>query len=213
MNPAYDRYEDRHVRGDRSLVDAAEEYVQGYVGEFLFLLDCRDRLATGQRLTVGQVRGVLNCMRSDPRVGALPVPETTTTTSSTGTGSNVINIAMRRSVRRSRPPYFDVPVRWHLVLGISNHKLASVVHRVDRTSTIRYYPHAVQDRFEDRFQCRIRWVCTPSWGVKDANVELLTEDHAAVLARQPGWKYCRQCHANPTRWAVVEERVVPDERS
>lgn len=194
MNPATNRYEDRHVREDASLADVAEAYVQAYAGDFIFLRDCRDRLAAGMTLTVAQVRSVLNCMRSDPRAGVLPVPDRP---------ADVISIADRRRRRptaRPRPRYVDLPVRWRLTHGASTHRAARTVHAVARTSGIRYYPQVTQDSFEDRFQCRVRWVCTPSHLLRQ--YELLGPDDAERLATLPGWQHCRRCAARPEHWVV-----------
>ena len=68
------KYTDRDVRENNSLVEFAMEYLLHYQGEFDFLVDCKMRISTGHDLTVGMVRGVLNCMRSDPRVTRMPDP-------------------------------------------------------------------------------------------------------------------------------------------
>lgn len=68
------KYTDRDVRESAELVEAAYEYLESYAGEFEFLIDCRMRVAQGESLSVGMVRGVLNCMRVDPRVKSLPAP-------------------------------------------------------------------------------------------------------------------------------------------
>lgn len=62
------KYTDRDVREDAHLTALAEEYLEEYSGEFEFLIDCKMRLASGMDLTVGMIRGVLNCMRVDPRL-------------------------------------------------------------------------------------------------------------------------------------------------
>lgn len=68
------KYTDRDVRENRELTAAAYRYVETYQGEFQFLVDCKMRVASNEELTVGLVRGILNCMRVDPRVTGLPVP-------------------------------------------------------------------------------------------------------------------------------------------
>jgi len=70
------RYNDRDVRDDlEELTEAAVEYLEQYEGEFDFLVDMRMRVGLGRPLTVGMVRGVLNCMRNDPRVVSPPEPQ------------------------------------------------------------------------------------------------------------------------------------------
>ena len=68
------RYTDRDVRENRELTAQAYRYVENYQGEFQYLVDCKMRVASGEDLTVGLVRGILNCMRVDPRVTGLPDP-------------------------------------------------------------------------------------------------------------------------------------------
>jgi hypothetical protein len=69
------RYSDRDVRDNPDLRARVVEYLQEYTGEFSFLIDCKRRVDNGHELTVGMVRGCLNCMRSDPRVVGLPTPQ------------------------------------------------------------------------------------------------------------------------------------------
>lgn len=68
------KYTDRDVRENDALVEAAVEFLENYHGEFEFLIDCKMRLSAGGDLSVGMIRGVLNCMRADPRVRNLPEP-------------------------------------------------------------------------------------------------------------------------------------------
>ena len=68
------KYTDRDVRENEELIDAAIEYVEEYAGEFEYLIDMKMRLASGGDLTTPMIRGILNCMRHDPRVVGLPAP-------------------------------------------------------------------------------------------------------------------------------------------
>jgi hypothetical protein len=58
------KFTDRDVRDHPLLVDIARNYLIQYTGDFEFLLDMRRKC---EHLTVPQARGVLNCMRNDPR--------------------------------------------------------------------------------------------------------------------------------------------------
>lgn len=62
------KYSDRDVRENPDFESLAEEYLENYEGEFDFLVDCKMRVASGRHLSTGMVRGVLNCMRVDPRL-------------------------------------------------------------------------------------------------------------------------------------------------
>lgn len=68
------KYTDRDVRENPQYYDMVVEYLEQYQGEFEFLVSCKMRVSSGIDLSVGMVRGVLNCMRADPRVGVMPEP-------------------------------------------------------------------------------------------------------------------------------------------
>jgi hypothetical protein len=68
------RYTDRDVRENGELVELAEQYVDGYNGDFQYLIDMKMRVHSGLQLTTPMVKGILNCMRADPRVTGLPTP-------------------------------------------------------------------------------------------------------------------------------------------
>jgi hypothetical protein len=69
------KYTDRDVReNELEMRHFVESYLERYHGEFEFLIDCKMRVAEGYTLSTGMVRGVLNCMRNDPRVKGLPAP-------------------------------------------------------------------------------------------------------------------------------------------
>lgn len=68
------KYTDRDVRENPEFYGMVVNYLTAYEGEFPFLIDCKMRLAQDYDLSTGMVRGVLNCMRVDPRVGNMPEP-------------------------------------------------------------------------------------------------------------------------------------------
>lgn len=68
------KYTDQDVRNNPDFYGIVVNYLVDYPGEFQFLIDCKMRIASGMDLTTGMVRGVLNCMRVDPRVKDLPEP-------------------------------------------------------------------------------------------------------------------------------------------
>jgi hypothetical protein len=69
------KYTDRDVRENPDFENIAIEYLMNYEGEFAFLIDCKMRIASGMGLSIGMVRGILNCMRVDPRAPELPDPQ------------------------------------------------------------------------------------------------------------------------------------------
>jgi len=98
------KYTDRDVRENDSLTDAAFNYLEQYGGEFQFLIDCKMRVAQGVDLTTGMIRGVLNCMRVDPRVTNLPDPLPTTLGDDM---AEVVSI-QRKTARRTRRKECDI---------------------------------------------------------------------------------------------------------
>lgn len=68
------KFTDRDVRANASLYGAVVNYLMEYHGDFEFLVDCKARVEQGMDLSIGMVRGVLNCMWVDPRVTNLPQP-------------------------------------------------------------------------------------------------------------------------------------------
>ena len=69
------KYTDRDVRENPDFENIAINYLMDYEGEFAFLIDCKMRIASGMGLSVGMVRGILNCMRVDPRAPEIPEPQ------------------------------------------------------------------------------------------------------------------------------------------
>ena len=69
------KYTDRDVRENPDFVELAERYLESYEGEFQYLIDCKMRVQMGISLTTGMIRGVLNCMRVDPRAPEMPAPK------------------------------------------------------------------------------------------------------------------------------------------
>lgn len=68
------KYTDRDVRESGDLVDRAIAYVENYTGDFQYLIDMKMRLAQEDDLTTPMIRGILNCMRHDPRIRNMPSP-------------------------------------------------------------------------------------------------------------------------------------------
>lgn len=91
------RYNDRDVRDNPSLRQIAEDYLEQYTGEFEFLVDLKMRAALDYDLTDPMVRGVLNCMRNDPRVVDLPEPGVHED------GAEVVSMRRRKAKRKKEP--------------------------------------------------------------------------------------------------------------
>jgi hypothetical protein len=69
------RYTDRDVREHPELVSVAAGFLYAYGGDYDFLVQAQAVLRANGVMPVATARGVLNCMRADPRVaGSLPIP-------------------------------------------------------------------------------------------------------------------------------------------
>lgn len=111
MNAPNLKYTDRDVRENPGLYGVVVQYLEDYEGEFTFLVDCKMRITAGYDLSTGMVRGVLNCMRVDPRAPELPEP-----TNWESQGAEVIEMPKKK--RRKFVPrdhlgyrYVDCPLK------------------------------------------------------------------------------------------------------
>jgi hypothetical protein len=62
------KYTERDVKENENLRTLAYLYLASYQGDFAFLVDCKQRVELDMTLTTGMVKGILNCMRVDPRL-------------------------------------------------------------------------------------------------------------------------------------------------
>src|SRR6478735_10697790 len=90
------KYTDRDVREDDSLRPIVESYLDTYEGEFDYLVDMKMTWASGRDLTTPQVRGVLNCMRHDPRLN-IELPEPLQPSQ-----GEVVSLVYRRKEKKNR---------------------------------------------------------------------------------------------------------------
>lgn len=209
MDPQRSAYTDRDVLDSPELEAVAKQYVHAYTGSFQFLLDCADRLRDGYGLTTTQVRTVLNAMRADPRVRVLPVPTAPARPTTVVIYDDSDDDARYLRPVRVRPPYIELPARWHHDFGISTHRRAEVIHKmVHFKCSVTYYPHATQHRFHDRFRVRIAWACGAGLpGVQNRNssqyteewpIRLLTTDEATELLETNARRMCPTCAQHNT---------------
>lgn len=115
MGGAELKYTDRDVRDNPGQMFAlVEEYLNNYTGEFDFLVDCKMRVAQNVSLTTGMVRGVLNCMRSDPRIRLqMPAPRAYDEEEE----AEVVPIGRKRkkqcSITEPHPPHDETDETWY----------------------------------------------------------------------------------------------------
>ena len=68
------KYTDLDVRRNPDFYGLVIDYLMEYNGDFEFLVSCKTRIEQGVDLSIGMVRGVLNCMWVDPKVTGMPEP-------------------------------------------------------------------------------------------------------------------------------------------
>lgn len=203
MNAPATRYTDRDVQEYPDLLAQAVDYVRNYRGEFDYLIAARDLCNATGTLTVAVARGVLNCMRSDPRVAASlqpPVqwPDLRPSYTSWKRNLAIVEdeddddeeeensdlIAQAADYVRKRP--FALNVKWKKMILSSIHASAQKYHYLDPIrSEVRYYP-AVQE-----YITRVYAEC--GWRPSGNAYELL--DTPPECRRE-----CKQC---------IERRVLP----
>lgn len=197
MDPRRDKYDDRHIRDDPTLIDVAKRYVRDYTGDFLVLREMRDALGEGRDLNVIQVRTALNCMRHDIRVTSLPVPRRP---NGVAVVSDVprLHLLAPTDEETRHPARIKLAARWHREFGTSTNRRAELVHRFDTTrSEITYYPRMVHERFHRRFTTRLYWVCGADvTGFRDGypNIQLLDVEDVNDLVRTGRRRLCARCN-------------------
>src|ERR1035437_4352872 len=57
---------------DPFLEELAKLYAESYKGEFEFLDNMQEKVEKGYKLSIPQVRGIVNCMAAQVRIGFIP---------------------------------------------------------------------------------------------------------------------------------------------
>lgn len=68
------KFEDQDLKADAQLITAVEDYLREYTGKFDFVLDVAYKNDMYGRLSIGQLRGVLNCLRAEVLADSKPKP-------------------------------------------------------------------------------------------------------------------------------------------
>lgn len=160
-----------------SLVDTAYNYLKDYAGDYHVLLEYKALLEENGHLSLSQWRAVLNCMVIDPALHEIHrrLP------------------GLRSSTRRKkkeekwRPARIEMRSKINYEFGISNHKLARVIHLVNPVgSGVTWYPHI------DQLEAKVRWYCA-AYGTRTGIILLKPEEVFAMLRNDTRWDYCRTC--------------------
>jgi hypothetical protein len=180
---AYDyKYTDRDVRENAALRSIAIDYLTGYGGDFDFLLQARQYLLVQGTLPTGMARGVLNCMRIDPKwAGTLPAPMARALLSQT-----LQSLIQPESTRRlyvvnpNRPRRIELKTTFNKPYVMSPWKTAYLVHLLDqRDSRLWYHPHT------GTYECLLQGWCNISYGQRR---NLIMVDHIPEGRRE-----CNRC--------------------
>lgn len=137
MNLDY-KFTDTDVRAHPQLTNAVYDFLSTYEGEFAFLVEARKTLSSLKFLHIATVRGVLNCMRIDPRGQKL--------LSAYREEQEPLQVAAPYFVQsRPRVPrsVIAVPMRttFKAEYVLSTHKQAYKAHLLDpQASSILWYP-------------------------------------------------------------------------
>ena len=176
--PALDlKYTDEDVRRDAELQRRAESYASHYEGDFDFLAMARAHMEKRGSLTIGVARGVLNCMRLDPRISdSLPPPDRGQADS---VRPHLRVVARVRSV-------FVKPKVWKRSYLVSIHVSARTIHMVDRMYSGHNY------WFEDdkiyNVEVKVRGLCCTSY----PRYRLLNSEGVSALLDE-GYRICARC--------------------
>lgn len=137
------KFTDRDLRDNEDLIDIAKDYLRDYTGDFKFLVDADALLLSTGTLPVPVARGVLNCMRVDPKAqDRLP---------------DVVKYHRsppRLKVAPYRPAYVHLKSRFKKTYLLSTAKNASVAHLIRQEwGGVIWFPHIEEYRFDVRLWC------------------------------------------------------------
>lgn len=148
MEPSYEyKYTDRDVRENPNLILDVKAYLGWYGGDFDFLIKARQYLAVQGTLPTGIIRGVLNCMRTDPSwIWRVPILSTPATPPSL------------YQVDISRPRRIELKATFNKPYVMSPWKTAYLVHILyQRESRMWWHPHT------GIYECLLQGWCNISY--------------------------------------------------
>lgn len=206
-----ERFTVAHVMQHDSLRDVAYRYLQQWQGDYPFLVAAKKLVMRGEPLMVASIKGVLNCMLSDPNVTGLVIPEPVKFHAE----------LTRKTIPRpadmfsdERPPHYPLRIQlnttWHKPFVISRAHNAKLVHTLNQGgSYLIYYSPDPDSNNEPRYLWQPKLYCdnifymkrTDKRGLSDryymlnqAEAEILTEVGCGfrdLPSRK--WKWCARC--------------------
>lgn len=172
------KYTDRDVREDPDLVKLVSEYLHQYGGDFEFLTSAKRALAAYGALPTGIVRGVLNCMRTDPKWN-VPMP----TPSSVPTPLVVLPPPGLFLVNNTRRYRIRLNATFKYPYLMSMWKTAYLVHLLDPRKSVLWYMTR-----DNSYEAELASWCCLSWSHR-RNLVMATEIPEGRIV-------CRRCTAN-----------------
>lgn len=173
------KYNDSQVRANwDEFYRAAHAYLVDYKGEFEFLISCKMRIASDIPLTIGMVRGVLNCMRVDARVVNLPEPV------EEAFDADVIPMREPRYVRPAKPKRHECMLtepHTHTLKDWEYLYYCEGIHAINRAEILTYTPAKIKPQY---IFCKGKSVAT-------VRVHLCGEaeyEHEAMGRHEPGYR-------------------------
>lgn len=192
MSVVAERFTNRHVAEDSKLALTAAEYLMQYTGTFDFLLSAKQALRMNGDIGPSLVRGVLNCMLSDPTVTGLIVPpyktfEVDLPTDEMGSKFSYPSNLEDDPPRQEYPKLVRMKTTWLKQYGISMRSNAVLVHAINQnTSGLYYWPAFRRADTESPFTWKLNWFCNPYL-------------HMALASPKTGNKYADK-YTLLTRW-------------
>lgn len=174
--PADHRYTDRDVRENQYLYYVAVEYLHSYGGDFEFLVRAKRSLEAIGSLPVATIRGVLNCMRSDPSAAInLPSPKP----------------PRLKVVTIQRPARIRLKATFHKQYLTSTWPTARLSHWLDPVRTVLWWhPHTASYSWDPYPLCSMHFGRAPLLNTHYVPLDKKECQRCVDAAWDRGIKYC-----------------------
>jgi hypothetical protein len=155
----------------------AMEYLGQYTGDFTFLIEMRN---LDQKLNVGQLRGVINCIARSTKADML------NDITAVMTRAKAITIQRDRKFQHSMR-VIAVRATFHMPFVVSTHHSAKNVHQLDPTRS-RMLWHPNQNAFHP-----VIWAECTSLSSSPGKTKMIDAQEAAIRLATGKWFACPSC--------------------
>lgn len=181
------RYVVQDVSADPRLRPLALDYLSKYNGEFMFLRLMRNNMTDGATLSNAQIKGILNCMLSDPQVVNMPIPvHKVFDAAATLDPFNEYPVIERPKTKYMQQKLHRFITELNTPFGTSLHTRTEKIHFV-RTPIDAWMTNYDTIRF------MASWGCTGR--IPEERAALLTHEQAVELIMHGDRRYCPQCES------------------